>query len=74
VSSDPGSDELPEQYALGLRLRWAGLDDAAVAWRLGVEPKSAPSLLRLTEPKLAHITTTRVSDDPQPNEVPRAIP
>jgi hypothetical protein len=44
---------LPETYALALRLRAEGLDDAAMARVLQIEPESVAPLLTLAEAKLA---------------------
>jgi DNA-directed RNA polymerase specialized sigma24 family protein len=46
-------DGLPETYAVVLRLREAGLDDAAIAARLHLEPKSIAALLHIAAAKLA---------------------
>jgi len=44
---------LPEGYAEALRLRRQGLDDAAIAERLRLEPQAVGPLLQLAEAKLA---------------------
>ena len=44
---------LPETYALALRLRAEGLDDAAMARVLQIEPESVAPLLTLANAKLA---------------------
>jgi DNA-directed RNA polymerase specialized sigma24 family protein len=45
-------DELPESYAVALRLRDAGHHDAAIAIALGIELESVEPLLRLANAKL----------------------
>ena len=45
-------DELPESYAVALRLRDAGHDETAIATALGIEPESVVPLLRLANKKL----------------------
>lgn len=70
MDTDPGYDELPELYALGLRLRRSGLDAAAIAGRLGIEPAAVPSLLRLAEAKLARALSDRPSHGPDPSTAP----
>jgi DNA-directed RNA polymerase specialized sigma24 family protein len=45
-------DELPESYAVALRLRDAGHDNTAIATALGTEPESVEPLLRLANAKL----------------------
>jgi DNA-directed RNA polymerase specialized sigma24 family protein len=47
--------ELPEAYAAALRLRDAGLDDDAIAARLGIEVAGVEPLLRLAAAKLRGI-------------------
>lgn len=44
---------LPGAYGFALFLREAGLDDEAIAVRLGIEPSAARNLLVLAEKKLA---------------------
>jgi DNA-directed RNA polymerase specialized sigma24 family protein len=46
---------LPETYALALRLRAEGLDDAAIARVLDIEAESVAPLLTLARSKLAHL-------------------
>jgi DNA-directed RNA polymerase specialized sigma24 family protein len=46
-------DELPETYALALRLRGRGFDDEAIAAALSLTPEAVPSLLRIADAKLA---------------------
>jgi DNA-directed RNA polymerase specialized sigma24 family protein len=53
--------ELPEMYAAALRLRDAGLDDDAIAGRLGMPVEGVQSLLRIAGAKLA-----TVMDDSRP--------
>jgi hypothetical protein len=53
-----GRDEigaLPETYALALRLRAEGLDDAAIARVLEIEAESVAPLLALAHAKLAKL-------------------
>jgi hypothetical protein len=64
VTTGAGFDELPELYALGLRLARSGQDNASIATQLGIEPEAVPSLLRLAEAKLARIL--RETEPPQP--------
>lgn len=59
MDTDTGYGELPDLYALGLRLRRSGLDATAIAGRLGIEPAAVPSLLRLAEAKLARVLSDR---------------
>jgi hypothetical protein len=46
---------LPETYALALRLRAEGLDDAAIARVLEIEAESVAPLLTLAHAKLAKL-------------------
>ncbi len=46
------SSQLPTPYALALRLRDVGADDALIADCLEVEPAAVPSLLTLAVAKL----------------------
>jgi hypothetical protein len=46
-------DGLPETYALALRLRDEGLDEAAIGRVLDIEPESVAPLLVLAQSKLA---------------------
>ena len=48
-----GMSRLPGAYGFALFLRDAGLDDEAIAVRLGIEPSAARNLLVLAERKLA---------------------
>jgi hypothetical protein len=41
--------QLPEPYALALRLRAEGLDSAQIAAKLELEPEAMESLLRIAE-------------------------
>jgi DNA-directed RNA polymerase specialized sigma24 family protein len=45
-------DELPESYAVALRLRDAGHDNTAIATALAIEIESVEPLLRLADAKL----------------------
>jgi DNA-directed RNA polymerase specialized sigma24 family protein len=56
--------QLPETYARALRMRDAGLDEQAIATRLGVPPEAIGFLLRLAEAKL---TRLMASDEPPSN-------
>jgi hypothetical protein len=47
---------LPRPYALALRLRAAGVDDALIADCVGVEPESLPALLEIATAKLDNLT------------------
>ena len=58
--------ELPEAYATALRLRDAGVDDAGIADRLGIEPDTVGLLLRLAVAKLDRIMAA--NDHDQTNE------
>jgi DNA-directed RNA polymerase specialized sigma24 family protein len=49
---DRAVDELPETYACALRLREAGMDDVAIADRLGLEPAAVGPLLQIGTAKL----------------------
>ncbi len=48
-------DGLPETYALALRLRAEGLDEAAIGRVLDIEPESVAPLLDLAQSKLASL-------------------
>jgi DNA-directed RNA polymerase specialized sigma24 family protein len=48
-------DRLPEAYAQALRLKDAGLDNEAIAKRLGVPPEAIALLLYLAEAKLTRL-------------------
>jgi DNA-directed RNA polymerase specialized sigma24 family protein len=66
---------LPEAYAEALRLRDAGLSDAAIARRLGVPAEAMALLLRLADAKLAHLMAgdeeeAREADFPPPASPP----
>jgi DNA-directed RNA polymerase specialized sigma24 family protein len=52
VNREAALDELPESYAVALRLRDAGHDNNAIATGLGIEPESVEPLLRLANAKL----------------------
>lgn len=57
-----GQDELsalPETYALALRLQAEGLDDAAIARVLEIDPKSVAPLLTLARSKRASLERRR---------------
>jgi len=57
-----GRDELsalPETYALALRLRAEGLDDAAIARVLDIEAESVGPLLALAHAKLSALGRRR---------------
>jgi hypothetical protein len=47
---------LPETYAAALRLRARGLDEAAIAAELGLEPEAIRPLLQLAQAKLAALS------------------
>jgi hypothetical protein len=49
-------DDLPETYALALRLEEEGLDEAAIGRVLDMEPASVPPLLALARSKLAGLS------------------
>jgi hypothetical protein len=49
-------DRLPRPYALALRLRDAGVDDALIAESVGVEPEALPTLLKIATAKLDNLT------------------
>jgi hypothetical protein len=51
---------LPETYATALRLRARGLDDAAIATALELEPEAIPALLQLAQAKLETLSTLQV--------------
>jgi DNA-directed RNA polymerase specialized sigma24 family protein len=48
-------DELPESYAVALRLHSAGHDNTAIATALGIELESVEPLLRLANAKLERL-------------------
>jgi DNA-directed RNA polymerase specialized sigma24 family protein len=52
MDRDAAYEQLPEAYAVALRLREAGLDDRAVALTLGLPPEAMASLLELADAKL----------------------
>jgi DNA-directed RNA polymerase specialized sigma24 family protein len=56
-------DELPQSYAVALRLRASGADDALIAIALGIDVESVGPLLAVARRKLAR---TR-EDDPGPD-------
>jgi hypothetical protein len=47
---------LPRPYALALRLRDAGVDDALIADCVDVEPEALPALLEIATAKLDNLT------------------
>jgi hypothetical protein len=47
---------LPEPYQRALKLGAEGLDDAAVAERLGLEPEAGAALIRVARAKLAKLS------------------
>ena len=49
-------DDLPETYALALRLQEEGLDEPAIGRVLDMEPASVPPLLALARAKLAGLS------------------
>jgi hypothetical protein len=55
---------LPAAYALALRLRAAGIDDVALADRLGIEPEAVVPLMAVADAKLAALLAAshRVAD------------
>ena len=53
-------DSLPETYALALRLRDEGLDEAAIGRVLDIEPESVAPLLDLARSKLAALADSPV--------------
>ncbi len=55
---------LPAVYADVLRWRDAGLDDAAVAARLAIEPKSAALLVHVAEVKLIGLLAACAAAEP----------
>jgi DNA-directed RNA polymerase specialized sigma24 family protein len=57
-----GLEALPEAYAMALRLRAEGLDDAAIGRVLGIEDESVGPLLTLAQAKLAKLEGRRDSD------------
>jgi DNA-binding CsgD family transcriptional regulator len=52
---DDAIDQLPEVYAVALRLRNERLTDAEIAERLGMEREGVSTLLLLAQAKLAVI-------------------
>lgn len=54
---------LPETYALALRLRAEGLDDAAIGRVLAVETESVAPLLTLARSKLVQLERRREDGD-----------
>jgi DNA-directed RNA polymerase specialized sigma24 family protein len=60
-------DELPESYAVALRLRDAGHDKNAIAAALGIELESVDPLLRLANAKLERLLRENPS---QPSKAP----
>jgi DNA-directed RNA polymerase specialized sigma24 family protein len=55
---------LPETYALALRLRAEGLDDATIARVLDIEVESVAPLLALARSKLANLAPPPPADPP----------
>ncbi|HET9258018.1 MAG TPA: hypothetical protein VFO16_22845 [Pseudonocardiaceae bacterium] len=70
---DDAYNELPKIYTLALRLRAGGMDDAGIASHLGIEPESAPSLLRLAEAKLTRIRRGTELTTSMPSTSERAL-
>jgi hypothetical protein len=65
---DAELDRLPETYALALRLADAGLDEAAIARALELEPAAAAPLLTLARTKLAALpASTEPTTGPGPS-------
>ena len=58
-------DELPELYALALRLQRAGVPPAELAERLDLPAEALPAALRLAEAKLAALTARRSPPGPR---------
>jgi DNA-directed RNA polymerase specialized sigma24 family protein len=50
--------ELPEAHATAMRLADDGVDDKAIAERLGIADEAVGPLLRVARAKLAHALTT----------------
>jgi hypothetical protein len=46
---------LPRPYALALRLRDTGVDDALIAECVGVQPQALPALLKIAAAKLDNL-------------------
>jgi DNA-directed RNA polymerase specialized sigma24 family protein len=53
---DAALDRLPTTYAAALRLSQAGVDHAAIAAEMQVEPRAVGPLLAIAEAKLAALT------------------
>ena len=65
-------ERLPETYASALSLRARGLDDAAIAKALLLEPDAVAALIRIAEKKLAAQLDGREPEDrTQSREVDR---
>jgi DNA-directed RNA polymerase specialized sigma24 family protein len=58
--------ELPDVYAAALRLRDAGLDEAAIATRLEMPLEGVPSLLQIAAAKLAAVLSEDQPADGSP--------
>jgi hypothetical protein len=52
-------ERLPLPYATALRMRDAGIADAVIAKRVGVDPDALPTFMRVAEAKLAAASDER---------------
>jgi DNA-directed RNA polymerase specialized sigma24 family protein len=59
VDRSTALDSLPPVYADVLRYRGDGLDNATIAARLGLEPRSVTLLVHLAELKIARLVGDR---------------
>lgn len=64
MSEEDEYTDLPETYALALRLEAEGLDLPAIARVLAIEPESVVPLLALARAKLAKLERPRPFPDP----------
>jgi hypothetical protein len=53
MEREQAMEELPEAYAVALRLRGRGFDDGAIAAALSLTPEAVPPLLCIADAKLA---------------------
>jgi len=70
VSEEDEYTELPETYALALRLEAEGLDLPAIGRVLAIEPESVIPLLALARAKLAKLDRPRPAPFPDPPPPP----
>jgi DNA-directed RNA polymerase specialized sigma24 family protein len=55
MDRDAALQELPQSYAVALRLRDRGIPEPEIAEIVGISPEGLPAHLRLAEAKLARL-------------------